>query len=113
MQKAMPVSPDFNRILGTITDEKVQEFLDNEDIPEHEKLMVRNASDALVRAKFVAGYYVRSKMAIKDSKAPKTARKKTSATKIDTTTILGRRNHTYKNGPVMRIDPKTGERIKD
>jgi hypothetical protein len=109
----MPVNPEFNRILRTITDGKIREFLDNEDIPEHEKQMVRNASDPIVRAKFVAGYYVRSKISVKDSKAPTTTRKKTAATKIDTTTILGRRNHTYKNGPVMRIDPKTGERIKE
>jgi hypothetical protein len=111
--KRMPINPEFNRILGTLTDQKIREFLDNQEIPEDEKRMVRNASDPLVRAKFVAGYYVRSKTKIAESEAPKTSRKKTPAKKIDTTSILARRNHTYTNGPVMRIDPKTGERIKE
>jgi hypothetical protein len=109
----MPVNRDFNRVLSTITDEKVREFLNNEDIPEHEKQMVRNASDPLVRAKFVAGYYVRTNTKIKNSKVPKTTRQKTAAKNIETTTILGRRNHSYRNGPVVRIDPETGERIKE
>ena len=109
----MPTNPNFNRILSAITDEKVREFLDNQDIPEHEKQMVRNASDPLVRAKFVAGYYVRSKMNINEPKAPKSIRKQTAANNIDNTNILGRRNHTYKNGPVRRLDPKTGEHIKE
>ena len=33
--------------------------------------------------------------------------------RIDQTTILGRREATYTHGSVVRIDPKTGERIKD
>lgn len=111
----MPVNPEFNRILAAITNEKIREFLDSEEIPEDEKQMVRNASDSLVRAKFVAGYYVRTKTSMKASKAPKTqtARKRAPAKKIDNTSILARRNHTYTNGPVIRIDPKTGERIKE
>ena len=109
----MPVNPAFNRILGTITDQKVREFLDNQHIPEDEKQMVRNASDPFVQAKFVAGYYVRFNMKFKDSEAPRTTRKNTAGKHVDTTNILGRRNHTYKNGPVIRIDPKTGERIID
>jgi hypothetical protein len=112
----MGVNPQFDRIQKLIGPKELEEFYADPTVSPEEKETVRKASPEVQR-RFVAGYYIRTNKKIKTGQpaAPKKVIGTGLKTKkrIDQTTILGRREATYTHGSVVRIDPKTGERIKD
>jgi hypothetical protein len=104
-------------MVGLVGPKEFQDFYDDPSVSADEKHMVRNATPDVQR-RFVAGYCIRTNKKVKPNAtvAKSTGTKTTGTTartKIDRSTILGRREATYKNGPVTRIDPKTGERINE
>ena len=111
----MAYNPEFDRIQKLIGPNELEEFYADPAVSPEEKETVRNATPEVQR-RFVAGYYIRAN---KKPKAQSAAPKKVVGTglktkkRIDKTTILGRREATYTHGAVIRIDPRTGERIKD
>ena len=111
----MAYNPEFDRIQKLIGPEHIEEYYADPTVSAEEKETVRRSTPEVQR-RFVAGYYIRANKKVKPIQ--RAARKvigtglKTKK-RIDTTTILGRREATYKHGAVIRIDPKTGERIKE
>jgi len=108
---------DFDRMVGLVGPKEFQDFYDDPSVSPDEKEVVRHATPDVQR-RFVAGYCIRTNKKVKrnatGAKSIGTTTMRTKAsTKIDRTTILGRREASYKNGPVTRIDPTTGERMKE
>ena len=112
----MAHNPEFDRIQKLIGPNELEEYYADPSVPLEEKEKVRGATPDVQR-RFVAGYYIRNNKKIKPGSVA--AAKKVVGTglktrkRIDRTTILGRREATYTHGAVFRIDPKTGERIKE
>jgi hypothetical protein len=112
----MANNPEFDRIQKLIGPKELEEYYADPTVPPTEKESVQRAPFD-VQQRLIAGYYIRTNKKLKTAR-PDSA-KKASVTgiktkkRIDTTTILGRREATYKHGAVVRIDPKTGERFKD
>lgn len=113
----MPKSRDFDRMVGLVGPKEFQDFYDDASVPPEEKEVVRSAAPEVQR-RFIAAYCIRMRKKVIPS--PTTATSTGSRTKgikgrtkIDQTSILGRREATYKHGPVTRIDPVTGERTKE
>jgi hypothetical protein len=111
----MANNPEFDRIQKLIGLKELEQYYADPAVSPNEKESVRRATPDVQR-RLVAGHYIRTNKKLRT--AQPAAAKKVIGTglkakkRIDTTTILGRREATYKHGAVIKIDPKTGERIK-
>ena len=65
----MALTPNFDRIVATITDADVQRFL-RSSAPEDDKQRVRNAASDEVRMKLVGGYMIRTNQITPDRLKP-------------------------------------------
>ena len=107
---------EFDRIQRLIGPKELEEYYADPTVPPIEKESVRRATFN-VQQRLIAGYYIRTNKKLKTARPDSSKKVSLSGLKtkkrVDTTTILGRREATYKHGAVVRIDPKTGERFKD
>jgi hypothetical protein len=111
----MASNPEFDRILKLIGPKELEEYYADPAVSPNEKEGVRRSTPDVQR-RLVAGYYIRTNKKLKTAR-PAAAKKAVGTglktkKRIDRTTILGRREATYKHGAVVKIDPKTGERIE-
>jgi hypothetical protein len=111
----MANNPEFDRIQKLIGPKELEDYYADPTVSPDEKEGVRRATPDVQR-RLIAGYYIRTNKKLKT--AQPSAAKKVIGTglrtkkQVDQTTILGRREATYRHGAVVKIDPKTGERMK-